>query len=212
MAALSSSASAVLRFVGWSFLPSALADGAIRSYHRILKPGSPVPQRGTPSYATAYRIAFTTLAAIYLLYTLVAAVTSLQPNYYSILGVPRDADEQALKAAFRQFARKNHPDRPGIGAAGAGRFREVRDAYEMLKNPVKRFAYERFGPEIISWKDCTTVKEYMRRGLSASSGFPIGTVIVLGLMSVLGQSSSSSFVSECSHHPELAQFTNSLPL
>lgn len=154
-----------------------------------------VPTRGTAAYVKAYRIAFTTLAAIYLVYTLVAAATSLPPNYYHILGVSRDADEHALKAAFRKFARRNHPDRPEIGAAGAERFREVRDAYEMLKNPVKRFAYERFGPDIIAWKDCTTAKEYIRRGLSASSGFPVGTAVVLGLMSVIGQSSSSAFVS-----------------
>jgi hypothetical protein len=190
----SSSTSAVFRFIGWSFLPSVLANGAISAYYRILKPGTPPPRRGSPAYTSQYRIAFTALAAVYLIYTLAAAVTSLQPNYYRILGVARNADEQALKVAFRQFARKNHPDRPGIGADGAERFRDVRNAYEMLKNPVKRFGYERFGPEIISWKNCTTHEEYMMRGISASSGFPIGTAVVLGSMSVLGQSSSSSFV------------------
>jgi hypothetical protein len=193
----SSSTSAIFRFIGWSFLPSALANGAIDVCHRFLSPGTPPPRRGTPAYASQYRIAFTALAAVYLIYTLIAAVTSLQPNYYRILDVDRRADEQALKLAFRQFARRNHPDRPGVGADGAERFRDVRDAYEMLKNPVKRFAYERFGPEIISWKDCATPMEYIMRGVSASSGFPIGTAAVLCLMSLLGQSSSSSFVSMC---------------
>lgn len=191
----SSSTSAIFRFIGWSFLPSALANGAINAYYRLITPGIAPPRRGTPAYASQYRIAFAALAAMYLIYTLVAAVTSLQPNYYLILGVDQRADEQAMKAAFRRFARRNHPDRPGIGAGGAERFREVRDAYEMLKNPVKRFAYERFGPEIISWKGCTTPKEYIIQGISASSGFPIGTAAILFLMSILGQSSSSSFVS-----------------
>ena len=191
----SSSTSAIFRFIGWSFLPSALANGAINAYYRLITPGIAPPRRGTPAYASQYRIAFAALAAMYLIYTLVAAVTSLQPNYYRVLGVDQRADEQAMKAAFRRFARRNHPDRPGIGAGGAERFREVRDAYEMLKNPVKRFAYERFGPEIISWKGCTTPKEYIIQGISASSGFPIGTAAILFLMSILGQSSSSSFVS-----------------
>lgn len=193
----SSSTSAIFRFIGWSFLPSILASGAIDIYHRVLSPGIAPPRQGTLVYASQYRIAFTVLATVYFLYTLVAAVTSLQPNYYHILGVGQRADEQALKLAFRQFARRNHPDRPGVGADGADRFRDVRNAYEMLKNPVKRFAYERFGPEVISWKDCTTPMEYIVRGVSASSGFPIGTAAVLCLMSLLGQSPSSSFVSIC---------------
>lgn len=63
-------------------------------------------------------------------------------NFYEILNVSPDIDESGLKFAFRAFARKNHPDR--VGKAGESVFIEVRDAFEALKDPVVRFAYDRY--------------------------------------------------------------------
>jgi molecular chaperone DnaJ len=66
-------------------------------------------------------------------------------DYYEVLGVGRDADEKALKSAFRKLAMQLHPDKnPGDEAAEA-RFKEAGEAYEVLKDPQKRAAYDRFG-------------------------------------------------------------------
>ncbi len=66
-------------------------------------------------------------------------------DYYDTLGVARDADQSALKSAFRKKAMGCHPDRhPGDNAAEA-RFKELNEAYEALKDPQKRAAYDRFG-------------------------------------------------------------------
>jgi molecular chaperone DnaJ len=66
-------------------------------------------------------------------------------DYYDVLGVARDADEAALKSAYRKLAMQFHPDRnPGDGEAET-RFKEVSEAYEALKDPQKRAAYDRFG-------------------------------------------------------------------
>ena len=66
-------------------------------------------------------------------------------DFYETLGVGRDADEKALKAAFRKLAMQCHPDRnPGDHTAEV-RFKEVSAAYECLKDPQKRAAYDRFG-------------------------------------------------------------------
>jgi molecular chaperone DnaJ len=66
-------------------------------------------------------------------------------DYYDVLGVARDADEAALKSAYRKLAMQFHPDRnPGDGDAET-RFKEVSEAYEALKDPQKRAAYDRFG-------------------------------------------------------------------
>ena len=62
-------------------------------------------------------------------------------NYYEILDVNPTADDNALKTAFRQFAKKYHPDR--VGAQGEALFMEVRNAYDALKDPITRFAYDR---------------------------------------------------------------------
>ena len=66
-------------------------------------------------------------------------------DFYETLGVSRDADDKALKAAFRKLAVKHHPDKnPGDHTAEV-KFKEVSAAYECLKDPQKRAAYDRFG-------------------------------------------------------------------
>ncbi len=66
-------------------------------------------------------------------------------DFYEVLGCPRDADEKTLKSAFRKLAMQYHPDRnPGDHSAEA-KFKEVNEAYEFLKDPQKRAAYDRFG-------------------------------------------------------------------
>ena len=65
--------------------------------------------------------------------------------FYEVLGVERSADEGELKSAFRKLAMKWHPDRnPGDKNCEA-RFKEINEAYEILKDPDKRAAYDRFG-------------------------------------------------------------------
>ena len=66
-------------------------------------------------------------------------------DYYETLGVSRDADEKALKSAFRKQAMKYHPDRNPDNAEAEAKFKEVGEAYEALKDPQKRAAYDRFG-------------------------------------------------------------------
>ncbi|MEX0859700.1 MAG: molecular chaperone DnaJ [Cucumibacter sp.] len=66
-------------------------------------------------------------------------------DYYEVLEVARDCDLGQLKAAFRRLAMQLHPDRnPGDGEAGH-RFKELNEAYDTLKDPQKRAAYDRFG-------------------------------------------------------------------
>jgi curved DNA-binding protein CbpA len=61
-------------------------------------------------------------------------------DFYAILGVPRDADEQAIRTAFRILARRYHPDR-GAGSSSE-RFRQVVEAYETLGDPALRRRYD----------------------------------------------------------------------
>ena len=66
-------------------------------------------------------------------------------DYYEVLGVPRDADEAALKKAYRQLAKKYHPDiNPGEKEAEA-KFKEASEAYAVLSDPEKRRQYDQFG-------------------------------------------------------------------
>src|SRR5215472_8935943 len=61
-------------------------------------------------------------------------------NYYAILGVPIDADDDTLKRAYRQLARRYHPDLAGPG--GAIQMKRINRAYDVLSDPEKRLNYD----------------------------------------------------------------------
>jgi curved DNA-binding protein len=65
-------------------------------------------------------------------------------DYYAALGVPRDADAEQIKKAYRKLARTHHPDVSKSPEAEA-RFKEVAEAYQTLKDPEKRAAYDELG-------------------------------------------------------------------
>jgi molecular chaperone DnaJ len=72
-------------------------------------------------------------------------MSSAQLDYYQILEVSRDADGAAIKSAYRKLAMKYHPDRnPGDNECEA-RFKAINEAYDCLKDPQKRAAYDRYG-------------------------------------------------------------------
>ncbi|RYD81439.1 MAG: molecular chaperone DnaJ, partial [Sphingomonadales bacterium] len=70
---------------------------------------------------------------------------SLDIDYYELLEVERTCDDKALKTSYRRLAMQYHPDRnPGDHDAEA-RFKAISEAYDCLKDPQKRAAYDRFG-------------------------------------------------------------------
>ncbi len=66
-------------------------------------------------------------------------------DYYELLGVGKDADEATLKKAFRKQAMQYHPDRNPGDAEAEKKFKEIGEAYEVLKDPQKRAAYNQYG-------------------------------------------------------------------
>ncbi|MGZ3196476.1 MAG: molecular chaperone DnaJ [Croceibacterium sp.] len=72
-------------------------------------------------------------------------MSAMETDFYEVLGVARDADGAAIKAAYRKLAMEFHPDRNGGCKDNEDKFKAVSAAYECLKDPQKRAAYDRFG-------------------------------------------------------------------
>jgi len=86
-------------------------------------------------------------------------------DYYEVLGVPKNASDDEIKKAYRKLAMKYHPDRnQGDAASNAeAKFKEAKEAYEMLSDGQKRAAYDQFGH--------AGVDPNMRGGMGGADGF-----------------------------------------
>jgi len=69
----------------------------------------------------------------------------VEQDYYELLGVPRGAEDAVIKAAYRRLAKEHHPDRHNGCADKEAQFKAINEAYDILKDPQKRAAYDRFG-------------------------------------------------------------------
>ena len=133
----------LFQFACWTYLPDFATRQVLSVIHQLWQSvfKTPPPPPRSPLYIRHYRYTYAAVVLCYLSYNFIDASSGLPMNFYELLGVSPRSDEGALKAAFRAFARKNHPDR--IGPGGEALFIEVRDAFEALKDPIVRFAYDR---------------------------------------------------------------------
>lgn len=203
---------------GWYYVPDVVTRQLISYFHRYT-PNPPKP--GTPAFSRHYRVVYATVVLGFLVYNLAEVHRSMPTNFYDILDVPLDFTEEELSKANRAFARKNHPDRGGAEDV----FIQGRLAYNVLKDPLARFAYDRcdarhedtfitsltccrFGPEISTWTNCQTQRDFLRFGLIQSAGYHIVTGLGLFIWSTISPS-AVNFVRtlSVSHLPPTSHLT-----
>src|SRR5262245_58723921 len=73
------------------------------------------------------------------------AYQTMAKDFYEVLGVARGADEKTIKQAYRKLAMQYHPDQNQGDKKSEQKFKEINEAYDILKDPQKRAAYDRFG-------------------------------------------------------------------
>src|SRR5690242_21761744 len=71
--------------------------------------------------------------------------TAPKHDYYETLGVPRTADAEEVRKAYRKLARKYHPDLNPGDKSSEDRFKNVQEAYDILSDPKKRQMYDQYG-------------------------------------------------------------------
>ncbi|KAM4065510.1 DnaJ domain-containing protein [Hirsutella rhossiliensis] len=180
-----------LSLVGWYILPR-LATSWIQSiYYAItIRAGDPKPAPGSARFLSHRRTINILVVATYLLYTIYEAGYELraEPSFYQDLGVPLGAADREIKSRFRRLAAMHHPDKAGAAADlrdKASFFMHLKLASDTLQDAARRFAYERFGPDIVEWQKCVTIRDFVSRGVLGGIlphyAVAAATIYVLGL-------------------------------
>ena len=83
------------------------------------------------------------------------------PNYYDVLGVPRDASEKDVRQAYRKLARQHHPDVNRGDKASEDKFKRINEAHSVLSDPEKRSKCDKYGDNWANWEQ---IEEAQARG------------------------------------------------
>ena len=111
----------------------------------------------------------------------------MPPNYYNTLGVNIEGliDTRELRTNYRALSLLYHPDKTqGVEDA---RYREVRLAYDTLKEPLHRRVYEKFGQTVSDCTQCKEDRDFVIRAIYGSLMFYLGTAGMVLFMSIIGR-------------------------
>lgn len=178
-------------FLGWSFIPGYATSFLQTLYYKLtIRVGEPIPQPGTALYASHHRRIRVFVLCLYLIYTLFQGLydIKLARDFYSALDVTPYTTDREVKARFRRLAAKFHPDKVSqsgdASPVAEALFVYYKLASDTILDPVKRFAYDRFGPKIVQTQqpNLRTIRDYVYLGLrSLVPEYTVGAVSLITL-------------------------------
>lgn len=164
-------------------------------YGIFIRAGDPKPQPGSPQWIRHRRIIQASVILLYLLYTIYEADWQLQRDgtFYKDLGVRPDITTARLKSTARRLAAQFHPDKVNDNPLAEATFIHLRRASDTLIEPTKRFAYDRFGPTMLEWKHCVTIRDYVQTGAYQIVPYYLVSAAFLSLLSFFGYLESGKY-------------------
>ncbi|EME83581.1 uncharacterized protein MYCFIDRAFT_64622 [Pseudocercospora fijiensis CIRAD86] len=181
----------LLSLVGWAFLPNLITSYLQPVLYTVfIRAGDPKPQPGTARFNRDRRNLRVAGIVAYLLYTIYEADYQLHRavHFYRLLGLTPHATEREIQSKFRRLTVQFHPDKAtGPDKAQIERiYVQLKIARDTLVDPAKRFAYDRFGPDILGWQNCKLVRDFIFSGLQGTLVYYIGSAVALVVLGVLG--------------------------
>lgn len=162
------------------------------AYYAVwIRAGDPKPQPGSRQFANDRRKIQILVVLAYLIYTIYEADYQILQtgDFYRDLGVDHGVDERGLQSRFRRLTVLHHPDKvtdPSKRQLAEAYYVHLKLARDTLVDPAKRFAYDRFGPGILQWRHCTTIRDFVLTGVRDIAMYYAGTLVVLILFGILG--------------------------
>jgi hypothetical protein len=129
------------------------------------------------------------VVSAYLLYTIYEADWDIRrsSDFYQDLGLPLSATDREIKSRFRRLAAIHHPDKVSSSSPSSeGYFVHLKLAQDTLLNSAKRFAYERFGPDITTWQHCSKHRDYILHGLQLILPYYGAAAVFMYILGLLG--------------------------
>jgi hypothetical protein len=190
----------LLSLGAWAFVPNLVTNWGQSIYYGItIRAGEPHPQPGTPLFQRHRRNIFTLVIVAYLLFTIYQVDWQIrrEGDFYSLLDIAFNADEKTISRQLRKQLALAHPDKapPSQREHAEQVFIRVKVAYDTLSDPVKRFAYERFGPDMLNWKQCKTLQDYVMQGAQNSGVAVLSALVVILIAQAFGQMQYGKYVS-----------------
>jgi len=151
----------------WAFLPKMATNFLqARYYEWKYAPNSPSkPKPGSPKHRRDYKRIHILVIVVYLIFNFYKSMYQEPrvPTLYETLNVSKDFTTQQLKSNYRKLSLMYHPDKqePEHLAEAQEKYIMIRQAYEILQNPIQLKAYEKFGLSALECKHCTTERDYL---------------------------------------------------